>query len=727
MSKVSIIIPIYNVEQYLRECLDSVVNQTLKDIEIICVNDGSTDNSLNIIKEYANNDNRIKIIDKQNSGYGDSMNKGLDAATGEYIGIVEPDDFVELDMYEKLYATAKQEKVVCVKGDYFRYSEKTPIENRDIVTFFDKELFYNRKINAIENPAIFIGSATIWAAIYNRDFLISHNIKFLPTAGASYQDTSFWIKVLFEAENVYCSKYAGYHYRIDNPNSSVKSNAKIFCICDEMHEIEKRYSSDPEKQLIINSLKFDKYVWNYNRLAKKGRKVFLNIFLNELKDIIKNKKYIDILVREYMFNTYYEAKNHSKIETIFSARNIGKHKVITILGLKLKFKNPKKELNSIIGALNNEIYNLKQGQNDMFSTIEFLEHNIRPNSILLIEPNDTHGEVIPGYVKYFSDLGFNVDIIVTSYNFKTKCLKNLEDENYQIFCLSRNALKIILNSKVIKEYQYIFFTSQTTYERYKNYERPSIMDRYPILNQYLNKLFAVEHRLEFCNKTLLENNSIVAIAKLPNIDNRVIIANPMYFGNYAITNKNLTYTNFITVGALVSFRRNCSVLIDAVLNLHRNGIRNFYVTVIGQGHLNNIPKEIRHYFLILGKAPYDVMYKEVERADFFLPLLDPLNPEHERYITTGTSGSFQLIYGFRKPCLIAEKFANIHGFNSENSIVYKKNDDFVNAMKYAINMNSEKYKEMQNALNNTSNAIYNASLQNLKEALGLKNKDLLQE
>ena len=93
--KVSILVPCYNVEKYLKQCLDSIVNQTLQDIEIICINDGSTDSTLDIIKQYAKNDDRFVVIDKQNEGYGKSMNRGLDAATGEYIGIVESDDWIE--------------------------------------------------------------------------------------------------------------------------------------------------------------------------------------------------------------------------------------------------------------------------------------------------------------------------------------------------------------------------------------------------------------------------------------------------------------------------------------------------------------------------------------------------------------------------------------------------------------------------------------------------------
>ena len=104
--KISIIVPIYNTNKYLNECLISLQNQTLKDIEIICVNDGSTDNSLDIIMEYIN-DNRFIIINKNNSGYGDSMNQGLNFANGEYIGIVESDDFVDIEMFKSLYRILK--------------------------------------------------------------------------------------------------------------------------------------------------------------------------------------------------------------------------------------------------------------------------------------------------------------------------------------------------------------------------------------------------------------------------------------------------------------------------------------------------------------------------------------------------------------------------------------------------------------------------------------------
>ena len=102
MSKVSIIIPVYNVEKYLKKCLDSVINQTYKDIEIICVNDGSKDGSENILKEYATKDSRIKIIEKKNGGLSSARNAGLDVASGEYCYFVDSDDWIELNTIEKL-------------------------------------------------------------------------------------------------------------------------------------------------------------------------------------------------------------------------------------------------------------------------------------------------------------------------------------------------------------------------------------------------------------------------------------------------------------------------------------------------------------------------------------------------------------------------------------------------------------------------------------------------
>ena len=193
MPKITVIIPIYNVEKYLQQCLESVVTQTLQDIEIICVNDGSTDESLNILKTYAEKDNRIKVIDKPNSGYGASMNLGLSLATGEYIGIIEPDDFVKSEMFFDLYEIARENDADVVKSDYYEFFTKKQQTRKSGKI---SRSLTNRVVNAKDEPKILKIIPSIWSAIYKRSFLQKNNIKFLETPGASYQDTSFAFKAL---------------------------------------------------------------------------------------------------------------------------------------------------------------------------------------------------------------------------------------------------------------------------------------------------------------------------------------------------------------------------------------------------------------------------------------------------------------------------------------------------------------------------------------------------
>ena len=176
MAKVSIIVPIYNVEQYLVECMESIVHQTLKDIEIICVNDGSTDNSLKIIQDYAQKDNRIVIIDKQNEGYGKGMNDGLDKATGEYVGIVEPDDYVDLHMYEDLYKIAHENDLDVIKADFYRFVYK----NGTLIATYNQlskdGTGYNQIVNPKEHPQVFRYILNTWSGIYKREMLEKYHI-----------------------------------------------------------------------------------------------------------------------------------------------------------------------------------------------------------------------------------------------------------------------------------------------------------------------------------------------------------------------------------------------------------------------------------------------------------------------------------------------------------------------------------------------------------------------
>lgn len=273
--KISVLIPCFNVEKYVSECLRSVISQTYKNLEIICVNDGATDSTLSILRDFSNKDDRITIINKENSGYGDSMNVALNSATGDYIAIVEPDDFVEEDMFERLLDEAIKHDLDISRGCYFEYNTSDGSNAYVSNAFVTKNEVYEPLIN--QSP--FYQGPSIWAAIYKRSMLEQNNIRFLSTPGASFQDTAFAFKVYCCAKRFKMIDKAFLHYRIDNANSSVKSPGKVYCVCDEYEEIWRFAREDKERfekvKYLIPVIERSTFAWNYNRLSCDLRVEFL--------------------------------------------------------------------------------------------------------------------------------------------------------------------------------------------------------------------------------------------------------------------------------------------------------------------------------------------------------------------------------------------------------------------------------------------------------------------
>ena len=291
---VSLLVPIYNVEKYLRQCLDSARNQTLEDIEVICINDGSTDSSPSIIREYMAEDPRFRMIDKPNSGYGASMNKGLDAAQGKYIAILESDDYFELDALEKLYQAAETHDAEVVKANFWFYWSKPEERNESF------ELVTSDMAGHLVNPQIeteiFYLKPSIWSALYRRDFLKDNGIRFLETPGASFQDSSFNFKVWATATKAYYIQDEILHYRQDNESSSINSPSKVYCVCDEYAEMDRFLASRPEKasrKAVEEKMKYDTYMWNYERLTEPLRRQFIVRFAEEFQRDIESQ-YVDL-------------------------------------------------------------------------------------------------------------------------------------------------------------------------------------------------------------------------------------------------------------------------------------------------------------------------------------------------------------------------------------------------------------------------------------------------
>lgn len=221
--KVSVIMPSLNVAPYIEECIRSVLYQSLKEIEVICIDAGSTDGTVEILKKYEKADQRMKIVNFGVKSYGAQVNYGILAAQGEYIAILETDDFIEAKMYETLYCAAEEHHADYAKADFKKFFVlKSGEYLYSTVNLFEHEKteFYGKLINPHSMDDLYKADYNIWKGIYKRDFLIQNHIFLNESAGASYQDIGFMEKVMAAARRAVYLNQPFYHYRMDRNDAS---------------------------------------------------------------------------------------------------------------------------------------------------------------------------------------------------------------------------------------------------------------------------------------------------------------------------------------------------------------------------------------------------------------------------------------------------------------------------------------------------------------------------
>lgn len=216
--KISVVIPVYNVEKYIRECIESIINQTFKDIEIIVVNDGSKDNSIKIVEEYLS-DKRIKIINKENGGASSARNIGMKIAKGEYIYFIDSDDFIEKDVLEVLYKNLESEKLDIIFSNFSFYNDKTKKEKKSKFNFPFKENI-NKGYYFLYNGE----EINVWNRLYRKEFFKKYNFEFIEKI--IHEDQDFGFKTILLAENIKYIENYGYKYRVEREGSIMSSQKK---------------------------------------------------------------------------------------------------------------------------------------------------------------------------------------------------------------------------------------------------------------------------------------------------------------------------------------------------------------------------------------------------------------------------------------------------------------------------------------------------------------------
>ena len=238
---VSVIVPCYNTQRYLKQALSSLLNNNVCDLEILLINDGSTDASLQIMKEFAAKDARIRIIDKQNQGYGASVNRGISEARGVYVAIFEPDDWVDAHMYDDLFALAVRYQFPdIVKSSFWCvFNPDTASEHTEHCSYYKKLCIDSEPFVLKDCPRLLEHHPSIWSALYKKSFLDERHIRFQEVPGAGWVDTPFNFKVLNLASSIVYTDNAYYHYRYLAPGSSsaLKSLDLPFMRWQDMHDI----------------------------------------------------------------------------------------------------------------------------------------------------------------------------------------------------------------------------------------------------------------------------------------------------------------------------------------------------------------------------------------------------------------------------------------------------------------------------------------------------------
>ena len=366
--KTSLIVPVYNIENYLPKCLESILEQTHKNIEIICVNDGSTDNSARILEEYAKKDTRIQIITQKNQGLSHARNTGLKQARSEYIVFVDSDDWIEPNTVQYgLNAILSDPEI-----DFVSYGARLIYEdnvhrahhaNLGDLKYHTITLTGKHEIN---ESTIMDSTVTAWNKLYKKSLIDKHNLVF--PVGLLYEDTAFFYKYCLHAKSAYYINQYLYNYvqrsssimgsMLKKKSHKITDRLQIFDIVYKYYETNKALEKHAE---FINFF-FNACLWNdFNHCQKSKSDLVLKFASLLAKNY--NPKYFDAgLIRNLVRGKYHRIKTLSyirPIEKLFSIKNENNRTILRLLGLKIKLKNKKLRSKDELGLLWNKLGQLE--------------------------------------------------------------------------------------------------------------------------------------------------------------------------------------------------------------------------------------------------------------------------------------------------------------------------------------------------------------------------------
>ena len=516
----SVIIPVYNVENYLNECLDSVTSQTLDDMEIICIDDGSTDNSPYILKEYQKKDSRIKIITKENGGQATARNLGIKEAQGEYIAFVDSDDFIEPTMFEKLYTKAKDYNLDITMCKIATYNNQTK-EIKDNVWYymlgvfrdFEKDIFSHKDTKEFTcNIAV-----TPYNKIYKTTLLKENNILF--PEGLIFEDEKFFYDTYLRAKRVSIIDEFLYYYRINRKGSTVdtiKDNdfSDIIPISKLIRETFKETNNYEDYKILLSNRFIHLQLARFTQTSQKYKENFFNLLKSDLEEVLADriiydnlesdvKLRVDKIINSESLNEFEkldEDKVFSVVMACYNAENYLDETINSLLGQSFSFGS------------NIQLILVDDGSTDKTAEICLKYQNQYPNNIIYLhQKNQGQGaarnlglKYVKGkYINFLdSDDKFSGNTFYSVYEFFEKHYDKIDFVSVPIFFFDKAVGQHPLNYK-FEEDKIIDLNKNWDYPQLSSssaFFKKELFDNYSFKTDFVNS----EDSL-MINKMLIDN------------------------------------------------------------------------------------------------------------------------------------------------------------------------------------------------------------------------------
>ena len=580
MKKVSIVLPTYNGEKFIRDSIGSILNQTYQNWELIIVNDCSNDNTLNIINDYVQKDGRIKVIsNEQNLKLPASLNVGFSQAQGEYYTWTSDDNIYKPTAIEAMT------KYLDNNADCDLVSFNFDFVDEDLS--FKNEFYKNRTTLQLTQHC------NIGACFMYRKEIVEKVGKYDEDTFCA-EDYDYWCRVAIKGNIHYVDENL-YTYRM-NPQSLTATKEPI--VREKALNIRYKYAETIAEKCGFNE--------------KEKIQLLLCFYDNE-----HNKKWLKIA--EHINKALYiKERTFQVIKKIFSVTEENNRYVIKLLGIKLKIKQIEKDTDS------EETKKL------------FLNYKIRKNSILIVEPNAYHAEILPAFVNYFQEIGYDVDLFLRHENLKD--LPFIDTTGINIFSGCPLHIKKMLKLKKIQEYEYVFFSTSAFWEEHRKHL--SYLDYLGFVPKAKHGILMVEHNIipylkQYKEEKYLKGNRLFSCSGLE----KVPMLSPSYYGNFENTlQKDSNVVRFIVVGRTNKDCKNVELLVNTVQKLIDNSINNFEIIIDGENSYV-IPSTLRPYIIENSKVKFNKLYDDMQKSHFILFLLDDTNPFHDRYKQGTTTGA----------------------------------------------------------------------------------------